>query len=302
LRCCRRISSIAARATRRGSTTIRASPCCSPKAAAARWRSPRPCRAAGFVGVSDGWQDLAHHRELTQEYARAENGNTALVGEIDLSSAADGVFLLALGFGRTASEAALRARSSLFGDFDNALERYVAGWREWQRTLRPLDNIEPHSVHNVYRMSTMVLRCHEASSFAGGIIASLSIPWGFSKGDNDIGGYHLVWPRDLVQTAGALLAADAPADATRVVAYLEAVQEEDGRWPQNMWLDGTPYWSGVQIDECAFPILLVDHAHRLGVMTEEQAVRRWPMVRRAAQFIVENGPVSEQDRWEEDGG
>jgi glucoamylase len=262
------------------------------------WRA----RSAGFVGVSDGWQDLAHHRELTQEYARAENGNTALVGEIDLSSAADGVFLLALGFGRTASEAALRARSSLFGDFDNALERYVAGWREWQRTLRPLDNIEPHSVHNVYRMSTMVLRCHEASSFAGGIIASLSIPWGFSKGDNDIGGYHLVWPRDLVQTAGALLAADAPADATRVVAYLEAVQEEDGRWPQNMWLDGTPYWSGVQIDECAFPILLVDHAHRLGVMTEEQAVRRWPMVRRAAQFIVENGPVSEQDRWEEDGG
>ena len=43
-----------------------------------------------------------------------------------------------------------------------------------------------------------------------------------------------------------------------VLAYLAAVQEADGRWPQNMWLDGTPYWGGVQLDECAFPILLID--------------------------------------------
>ena len=262
------------------------------------WRA----RSAGFVGTSDGWQDLAHNRELTQCWQRAENGNTALTGEIDLSFAPDGVFVLALGFGRSPSEAALRARSSLLGEFGNALERYVDSWREWQRSLRPLDNIEPNSVHNAYRMSTMVLRCHEASSFAGGIIASLSIPWGFSKGDNDLGGYHLVWPRDLVQTAGALLAADAVGDAARVVTYLQAVQEEDGRWAQNMWLDGTPYWTGVQIDECAFPILLVDLAWRAGVLDETRCARRWSMVKRAVAFIIKNGPVTDQDRWEENGG
>ena len=47
---------------------------------------------------------------------------------------------------------------------------------------------------------------HEAKRFVGGTIASLSIPWGFSKGDNDIGGYHLVWARDLVEAAGGFLA------------------------------------------------------------------------------------------------
>ena len=38
------------------------------------------------------------------------------------------------------------------------------------------------------------------------MVASMSIPWGETKGDNDRGGYHLVWTRDLVQSATALLA------------------------------------------------------------------------------------------------
>ncbi len=53
------------------------------------------------------------------------------------------------------------------------------------------------------------------------------------------GGYHLAWPRDLVETAGGLLAAGAVEDLRRVLDYLRATQELDGHWPQNMWLDGT---------------------------------------------------------------
>src|SRR5437879_13669971 len=34
--------------------------------------------------------------------------------------------------------------------------------------------------------------------------------------------------------------------------YLMSTQEEDGHWLQNMWLDGSPYWGGVQMDETAF--------------------------------------------------
>jgi glucoamylase len=147
-----------------------------------------------------------------------------------------------------------------------------------------------------------VLRTHEASSFAGGYIASLSIPWGFAKGDEDLGGYHLVWPRDLVETAGGLLAAGAKNEARRVIHYLQAIQEEDGHWPQNCWLDGTAYWNGVQMDECAFPILLVDLARREGALPEAELRSLWPMVKQAAGFIVGNGPVTGQDRWEEDGG
>lgn len=81
-----------------------------------------------------------------------------------------------------------------------------------------------------------------STHFGGGIIASLSIPWGFAKGDKNLGGYHLVWPRDVVESAAAMLAAGAFGDAAQVLRYLAVTQEADGRWPQNMWLDGTAYW------------------------------------------------------------
>ena len=154
----------------------------------------------------------------------------------------------------------------------------------------------------MYRASTSVLRTHESKDFLGGIIASLSIPWGFNKGDEDLGGYHLIWPRDLVENAGGLLAAGADDDALRVLHYLEATQEADGHWAQNMWLDGRPYWNGLQMDETAFPILLVDLLRRESPRSFRKSERWWPMVRKAAAFIVANGPVTQQDRWEEDGG
>ena len=178
---------------------------------------------------------------------------------------------------------------------------YITAWRGYQKPLLPLDHTTPAG-HNSYRLSTAVLRCHESPSFPGGLIASLSIPWGSSKGDDDLGGYHLVWPRDLVQTGGALIACGAGEEATRVLDFLRAIQESDGSWPQNTWLDGLPYWRGVQLDECAFPILLVDLARRNGVLTAQALRGYWPMVRRAADFVLRNGPVTGQDRWEEDAG
>jgi glucoamylase len=91
-------------------------------------------------------------------------------------------------------------------------------------------------------------------------------------------------------------------DVRRVVAYLRATQEADGHWPQNMWLDGTPYWNGVQMDETALPILLVDLCRRRGALDEDGLRGCWPMVRAAASFLVRCGPVTAQDRWEEDPG
>lgn len=263
--------------------------------------APFLARSAGFVGTSDGWQDLVRHFELRWRYDHARNGNVALTGEVDLR-VCDGTFVLALGFGRHAEEAALRVRASLSEGTDAAITEYIAGWRAWQDSLQPLDPPRRAAGHNTYRVSTAVLRTHEASSFAGGYIASLSIPWGFAKGDEDLGGYHLVWPRDLVETAGGLLAAGAKGEARQIIQYLQAIQEEDGHWPQNCWLDGTAYWNGVQMDECAFPILLVDLALREGALPEAELGGLWPMVERAAGFIVRNGPVTGQDRWEEDGG
>lgn len=41
-------------------------------------------RSVGYVGISDGWQDISQHRRLTWCYDRAEDGNIALIGEVDL--------------------------------------------------------------------------------------------------------------------------------------------------------------------------------------------------------------------------
>jgi glucoamylase len=256
-------------------------------------------RSVGFVGFSDGWQDLFAHKVLTAEYTRAENGNVALTGEIDLSAADD--FVLVLAFGRTAAEAGNHARAALANGFEPARTEYLRRWRQWQKSLAALDAPHPEG-KNLYRASTMVLRAHEAADFRGATIASLAIPWGFGKGDDDLGGYHLVWPRDMVETAGGLLAAGARAEPRRALTYLQSTQEADGHWAQNAWLDGTPYWSGVQMDETALPILLLDLARREQALTPTELDKFWPMARQAVSYLLRNGPVSPQDRWEEDTG
>ena len=254
--------------------------------------------SVGFAGHSDGWQDLAHSFQLTRLYQRAENGNVALTGEIDLQQSR-GEFVLALGFGGIWAEAAEQVRASLLDDYDTLFHEYVSQWKGWQKSLLALDR---SGDKDLFRASTTVLRVHESKDFLGGVIASLSIPWGFSKGDEDLGGYHLVWPRDLVETAGGFLAAGAHGDAIRVLHYLEATQEADGSWPQNMWLDGRSYWGGLQMDEAAFPILLLDLLRREAPGALGDLKRWWPMVKNAAGFIARNGPVTQQDRWEEDAG
>jgi glucoamylase len=264
-------------------------------ASSAPWKK----MSVGFVGASDGWQDLSAHFQMEWQYDRAEKGNIAFTGEIDLA-ASNGEFLLALGFGGTWTEAGQQTRSTLLEDYDELRQHYVMHWKHWQGTLLELDR--PLRRLDLYRASTAVLRIHESKDFLGGIIASLSIPWGFNKGDEDLGGYHLVWPRDLVETAGALLAAGAVSDAVRVLRYLEATQEATGNWAQNLWLDGRSYWGGIQMDETSFPILLLDLLRRKSAPGLGKLERWWPMVRKAASFILRNGPVTQQDRWEEDGG
>jgi glucoamylase len=87
-----------------------------------------------------------------------------------------------------------------------------------------------------------------------------------------------------------------------VLRYLESTQEAHGHWAQNMWLDGRPYWLGLQMDEAAFPILLVDALRRQAPEELGDLRRWWKLVHRAAGFLARNGPVTQQDRWEEDAG
>jgi glucoamylase len=261
--------------------------------------APWVARSVGFVGASDAWGDVRAHGRLTNRYDRAENGNVAVAGEIDLE-ACDGEFVLAIGFGHDPDAAALHARAALLEPFGRTLEHYAAPWRDWQRGLLDLDRSADPG--DLYRSSASVIKTHMSLNSDGGIIASLSIPWGNAKGDDDLGGYHLVWPRDMVEAAGGLLAAGAGWETTTMLRFLVATQEPDGHWPQNMWLNGCPFWNGIQLDEAAFPILLVDLALREGVIRGHDLAGWWPMMRLAAGFVLRNGPATQQDRWEEDAG
>lgn len=256
--------------------------------------------SAGYVGVSDGWRHLHNGGRLDPACRRAEDGNVALTGEIGFS-AGNPKALLALGFGATPQEAAEIASASLKQGFEPAAEVYVEKWRKWQTGLLPLDRHTAPGL-NTYRVSTAVLAAHRSIATPGAAVASLSIPWGFSKGDDDLGGYHLVWPRDLVETAGGFLAAGDPAQALEILGYLRSIQQPDGHWPQNAWLDGSAYWPGIQMDECAFPLLLADALRRAGHLPRAALCAFMPMIERAASYVVRNGPVTGEDRWEEDAG
>lgn len=247
--------------------------------------------SAGYVGASDGWTDLNQNKNMMWQYKNAQHGNIALTGEIDITE--NGNFVLALGLGRNPAEAANHAWGSILDGFETAKKTYITEWEKWQQGLSDLKK---------NNFSSAVLRMSESKSFPGGIIASMSIPWGDVKGDNDLGGYHLVWPRDLVESAGGFLALETKEDVRRIVNYLMSTQKADGSWPQNMWLSGDAYWQGVQMDQTALPILLIDKCHHYDAIEKDRMERYWPLIKKAISYLIINGPYTQQDRWEEEKG
>jgi glucoamylase len=254
-------------------------------------------RSVGYVGFSDGWQDLMHNFKMDWEFQAAENGNIAATGEVNLPDS--GEFTIAVAFGRSYQSAATKLFQSMAEPFESSRQSYV---RQWQRAVVNPEfdfSADTSDGGGMYRLSRCVLLAHEDKVFQGAIVASMSIPWGETKGDDDLGGYHLVWTRDLVQSASALLATGQTGTPLRALIWLAAIQRPDGSFPQNSWIDGTAYWSGLQLDQVALPILLAWRLHNhdaLGLFNP-----RVMIVRAAARLILQ-GPVTTQDRWEENAG
>ena len=252
--------------------------------------------SVGYVGGSDGWTDLSQHYDLTWEFDRAPDGNVALTGEIPLAGRHE--FTLGLAFGESVAAAVTALFQSLSTPFEVHRRRFVDQWNRTARHERAL-SAASHDGGRLYRASRSILLAHEDKTYPGAFIASLSIPWGANAGDDARGGYHLVWTRDLVHTALALLASDGSEAALRGLVYLATRQRPDGGFPQNFWVDGTPYWQGIQLDEVALPVLL---AARLRSTRGLADFDPRPMVRRAARYLIERGPATQEDRWEEIGG
>lgn len=249
--------------------------------------------SAGYVGDSDGWQDFARHGRMTWQAGAAGPGNVALMAA--LPRRAD----VALGFSTTPQAAATLALSSLAEPFEQGWSQQCAAWARWHQARETQCDgfaLSPQLTDQL-RLSAQVLKTHYDKTFCGAMVASLSVPWG--NAGEARGGYHLVWPRDLVESAQALLALGGVAEARAVLGYLMATQNPDGHWHQNQWLGGRAYWSGLQLDEVGFPVLL---AVSLAEYTALDGLPVHDTVRRALGFLVREGPASPQDRWEEDAG
>ena len=253
--------------------------------------------SCGFVGTSDGYQDLSAHQKMTWQFGQASDGNIAVMGEIDVAKNREFTVGIALGAGHHAALAGLM--QTLSTPFEMHSKRFIEQWHRAQSPNRDALRGASTDDGRLARVSQNVILTHEDKTYSGAFIASASIPWGASKGDDDLGGYHLVWTRDMVQSATALLALGRTETARRALVYLACTQRPDGGFAQNFWIDGTAYWTGIQLDEVAFPIIL---AWRLWKVDGLGIFDVFPFVEKAAAFLVQYAPVTQQERWEENAG
>ena len=251
--------------------------------------------SCGFVGASDGWQDLMSDFQMDWEFGSATNGNVSVMGEIILDGQRE--FTLAIGVGNSLHTALQKTLGALAMPWQRNRDRFI---EQWQRAANPeWLAVKSSDGGRLMRTSHNVLLAHEDKTYSGAFVASASIPWGQIKGDDDLGGYHLVWTRDMVQTASALLACGRAETARRALVYLACTQQPNGGFAQNFWIDGKPYWSGQQLDEVAFPIILAWRLWKADGLGEMDV---FPFVERAAGFLVRTAPITHQERWEENSG
>jgi glucoamylase len=203
--------------------------------------------------------------------------------------------------------AARLCREACCAGFDELWTRSAREWTGWHESL-PLAARATKGGESLRdlaafaRQSATVLRVLAAKGRAAGAVASLATPWGDATGAPEQRTYHLAWTRDLFERAIGLLAFGVHDAVDPTLRFLEATQRADGHWPQNMRLDGTPHWHTTELDEVALPVLLIDAARAQAAISEQRAQELWPMMRRACQFLLREGPASKADRWEDAAG
>jgi glucoamylase len=261
----------------------------------------RPDQASvGYVGTpSDGATMLDQSHTLTP-YTSAPDGNVVATEHLPL---VHGQTTLALGFGRTQSQALDTANRSAAEPFTRILNDYQSGWRGYDRSLRT----PPAGTAKEYYLSADVIRASEDKSFPGAVVASLASPWGQAVSAADLpdgkpvyfGSYREVFARDLYEAfTGFLTDGDLATARANTRFLLERQQLPDGRLPRNSLVNGktAPDTGGDQLDETAYPILM---AYQSGL---DGDATLWPHIESAADFLVSHGPSFGVERWEEQSG
>ena len=259
----------------------------------------------GFAGVNDGLTQLRKGSLEVEGFQRAENGNVIQTAHISptiwteryrqsvvqVSGQPLQAFNIVLSFGPNEQAAISSAQLSLSKGFARILAEYEKGWSDFVRTLPKVDP----KYQAQFNMAAMVVKALEDKATRGGNVASLSVPWGGGGNGNEGGtGYRMIWSRDLYHVFTAFLAIGDKAAAERALDFLFKIQQkEDGSFPQNSSLNGKEGWGSLQMDEVGYPLIM---AWQIGKFDKETYEKH---VKKAANFIVNRGPFSPQERWEE---
>ena len=266
--------------------------------------------SSGFVGsANDGLNQLDAHHRLVAEYRSAVDGNVVQTARVAMKPGRP--FTLALGFAPDAPGAIAAARGSAAAPFARTLAQYVAGWRSYDAALRRpprrlagLTDAQNAAMKSTYWVSANVIKAAEDKTNIGAFVASPTDPWGQSvpAATTHAGWtYREVFARDSYETFTGLLADGDTASARDMTLFLfDRVQQPDGSFPRDSELDGTvaPDTFGLsEIDEVAYPLLMAWEAGLAGNV----ALYR-DHIRPAADYIVDHGPSTGAERWEEHPG
>ena len=163
--------------------------------------------SVGYAGTSsDGLTQLDSSHTMGSAYSAADDGH--IVATEAVTHGSD--FTLALGFGRTQSQAVDTARASLRIPFVATFGMYEASWHAYDGRLRP-----PTAQYaRTYYLDANVLKSSEDKTYPGAIVASLASPWGQAVnagvyvGGQPVyfGSYREVFARDLYEAFTGLLA------------------------------------------------------------------------------------------------
>lgn len=290
----------------------------------------------GFEGVSDGINDLVSDGKLSHSYQTTGDttGNVAMTLQLPtLNKGQTGEWQFALGFGYSQEESLAAATQTLATGYQTVLANFngtgsAVGWEDYLASLPELEKLSAASTDGgkLLYASAMVLKAQEDKTYAGGVIASLSNPWGdTTTADKSQTGYKAVWPRDFYQVTMAMLAMGDKVTPKVAFDYLQHVQTSDktpgysgtpGWFLQKTHVDGQIEWIGVQLDQTAMPIMLGWRLWKEGIISDAELISRYnSMLKPAANFLTDGGkidlqwnkttikpPLTQQERWEEQPG
>uniref|UniRef100_B0SXJ8 Glucan 1,4-alpha-glucosidase n=1 Tax=Caulobacter sp. (strain K31) TaxID=366602 RepID=B0SXJ8_CAUSK len=287
---------------------------------------------AAAAPLKDG-DALAIFKDGALVGAAEAKGAIVLAGQLPTQASGEATYDFVIGFGDSIGAADRAASATLSTGYAEVLARYNGegdrvGWEDYLASLTELPRLRKASEDGgkLVQASALMLKVQEDRTYAGALIASLSNPWGDTvDASKPSTGYKAVWPRDFYQCAMALAALGDKQTPLAAFHYLPRVQVKattpgntgvGGWFLQKTWVDGTPEWVGVQLDQTAMPIMLGWKLWKLGWLPEADLKTYYgKMIKPAADFLVDGGkvgvgwnhetikpPFTQQERWEEQGG